>query len=108
MAARLFIRVHAVPHLVRIEVAAVHRDERSRIGVEDAGNEALAHQHALAVAAIRIEAVADDGLAVAEYVRDDGHQAQGHLAEIDIGVADGGRDGDGLFADFNDFHAGLL
>jgi hypothetical protein len=60
-----------------------------RIGFQDARDEALAHQAALAVAAIRVEAVADDRLAVADHVGDHGHQAQRHLAEVDVGVADG-------------------
>ena len=105
MAARLFVGEHAVPDLVRIEIGAGVVDQRGRIGFQDARDEALAHQHALAVAAVRVEAVADDRLAVADDVGDDGHQAQRHLAEIDVGVADGGTDGDGFFADVDDFHA---
>ena len=38
----------------------------------------------------------------------DRDQAQRHLAEVDVGVADGRADGDGLFADFDDLHGGLL
>ena len=60
------------------------------------GGEALADQAALAVAAVGVEAVADDRLAVAHDVGDHGDEARGHLAEIDVGVAD--RRGDRLVA----------
>ena len=78
------------------------------VGFQDARDEALAHQLALAVAAVGVEAVADHRLAVADHVGDDGHEAQRHLAEVDVGVADGRADGDGLLADFDDLHGGLL
>src|SRR5450830_993654 len=58
----------------------------------------------LAGSAVGIEAVADHRLAIADDVGDHCHQAQRHLAEVDIGVADGGADRDGFFADFNDAH----
>jgi hypothetical protein len=61
---------------VRIEIGAVVVQQRQRIGFEDARDEALAHQLALAIAAIRVEAVAHDRLAIADHVGDDGHQAQ--------------------------------
>jgi len=88
----------------RLSPASSCVHERSGIGFEDARNEALAHQLALAVAAVRIEAVAHHRLAVADHIGDDGDQTQRHLAEVDIRVADRGTDRNGLFADFNDSH----
>ena len=37
-----------------------------------------------------------------------GHQAQCHLAEVDVGVADGRADGDGLLANLDDLHGACL
>jgi hypothetical protein len=48
-------------------------------GFEDAVAEALADQAALAVAAVRVEAVADDAPSVAHHVGDNGDEARGHL-----------------------------
>nr|GEU28409.1 hypothetical protein [Tanacetum cinerariifolium] len=104
VAARLFVGEHAVPDLVRIEVGAGVVDQAGGIGFQDARNEPLAHQRALAVAAVGVEAVADYRLAVADDVGHHGDQAQCHFAEIDVGVADGGTDRYGFFADLNDFH----
>jgi hypothetical protein len=108
VAARLLIDEHAVPDLVRVQVLARDVQQRVGLGGKHARDESFAHQRALAVAAIGIEAVADHGLAIANHVSDYGHQAQRHLAEVDIGVADGRADGLGLFADFDDLHGSLL
>ena len=108
VAARLLVGEHRVPDLVRVEVVAAWRPPASRgVGFQQARDEALAHQLALAVAAVGVEAVADHRLAVADHVGDDGHEAQRHLAEVDVGVADGRADGDGLLADFDDLHGWL-
>jgi phosphopantothenoylcysteine decarboxylase/phosphopantothenate--cysteine ligase len=74
---------------------------------QHARNEAFAHQFALAVATIGVEAVANHRLAVAEHVGDHRDQAQRHLAEVDVGVADRAGDGNGLFANLDDLHAVL-
>jgi hypothetical protein len=55
-----------LPDPVRIEVRSALVDERLRRGLEHARDEPLAHQRALAVAAVRVEAVAHDALAVAD------------------------------------------
>lgn len=104
---RLFVREHGVPDLVRVQVLAAVVDQRVGVGLHHARDEALAHELALTVAAVGVEAVADHRFAVADHVGDHGHQAQRHLAEVDVGVADGRADGQGFFSDFNDFHEGL-
>jgi hypothetical protein len=104
VAAGLLVDHHARPDLVRVEVLAGLVDERRGLGLEQARQEALANQPALAVAAVRVEAVADDRLAVANHVGDHGHQAQRHLGEVDVGVADVRLDGAGGFEDVDDLH----
>src|SRR5690606_13581171 len=73
-------------------------------GLQHTRHKAFAHQVALAVAAVGVEAVADDRFAVADDVGDDGHKAQCHLREIDVGVADVRLDRAGGFEDVDDFH----
>ncbi|MCY1530420.1 hypothetical protein D9M68_656050 [compost metagenome] len=104
----LLVGEHGVPDLVRIEVVAAVVDQGRRVGFHHARDEALAHQLALAIAAVRVETVAHHRLAVADHVGDHGHEAQRHLAKVDVGIADGGTDGDGLLTDFNDLQGGLL
>lgn len=105
VATGLLVDEHRRPDLVGIEVVAGVVDQRGRGGLEQARDEALAHQLALTVTAVRVEAVADHRLAVANDVRDDRDETQGHFAEVDVGVPDRGTDRNGFFADFNDSHA---
>src|SRR5581483_5143062 len=109
MAARLLVRLQHGPDLVRIEVVATGIEKRLRIGLEHAAAKALADETALAVAAVGIEAVADDRLAVAHDAGDHRDQARGHLGEVDIGVADGRGDrlGDLTQVDDTDAHSRL-
>jgi hypothetical protein len=92
---------------VRIEVVAGIVDERGGIGFENARNETLAHQLALAVAAVGIEAVTHDRLSVTDDIRHNGDETQRHLAEVNVGIPDRGTDRNGFFADFNDSHDGV-
>src|SRR4051794_4633685 len=92
VATRLLVGHHRAPDLVRVEIVAGSVQQRFRIGLQDARGKALADQAALAVAAVGVKAVADDALAVAHDVGDDGNEARRHLGEIDIGVADRRRD----------------
>jgi len=102
VAARLLVPEHGGPDRVRVEVLAAGVDQVVGGRLEDVRNEALAHHAALAVAAVRVEAVAHHRLAIADDVGDDGHEAEVHLAKVDIGVADGGADGDGLLTNLDD------
>jgi len=102
MAARLFVRHHCRPHLIGVEIIAVLVEQRFRIGFLDAGRKPFADQAALPVAAVRIEAVADHPPAIAHRVGDHRDQACRHLAEIDIGIADGRGDRLCDFADVDD------
>src|SRR5450631_1080615 len=108
MAAGLFVGEHARPDAMRVEVVAALGPERGGIGLEDARDEALAHEHALPVAAVGIESVSDDPGAIANDVGDDGDQAQRLLAEIDVRVADWRGDRERLFPDLEDLHPPIL
>ncbi|MGX1015227.1 hypothetical protein AB7M69_009584 [Bradyrhizobium japonicum] len=88
MAARLLVGHHRGPDLVGVETVSGRIQQRLRIGLQDARGKALADQAALPVAAVGVEAVSDDALAVADDVSDDGDEARRHLGEVDIGVAD--------------------
>jgi hypothetical protein len=57
-------------------------------GLGQARQEAFAHQRALPIPPIGIEAVANHRLAVAHHIGDDGDHRTGHLREVDIGVGD--------------------
>ena len=88
MTARLLVHHHRGPDAEGIEVIVRRVDQRIGRGRQEARDEALAQECALAITAIGIEAVADDALAVADDVGDDGHDRRGHLREVDIGVGD--------------------
>jgi hypothetical protein len=88
MAAGLFVAHHRAPDLVGVEVVTGRIKQRCGIGFEDARREPLPDQAALAVSSIGVETVADHRFAVALEVGDDGDEAGGHLAEIDVGIAD--------------------
>jgi hypothetical protein len=82
--------------------------QRCGVGFAQARQEALAHQLPLAVPAVRVEAVADDRLAIADHVGDDRNQAQRHLAEVNVRIADGRTDRKRFLADVDDLHGWLL
>src|SRR5215212_336558 len=106
--AGLLVRHHGRPDLGRVDVVAGVVHQALGVRFEDAVAEALADQPALAVAAVGVEAVADDRPAVAHHVGDHGHEARRHLAEIDIGVADGRGDRLRDLADFDNAHWAYL
>ena len=107
MAAGLLVLHQGRPDAVGIEVVAGVVEEGCGIGFEEARHEALADETALAVAAVGVESIADDGPAVAYDVGDDGDQRAGHLGEVDVGVRNGGCDGCGYFPNVDDAHVGL-
>ena len=108
VAAGLLVLHHRGPDLVRIKVIAALVEQALGSGLQDAVAEALADQATLAVAAVRVEAVADDATPVANHVGHHGNQARGHLREVDIGVADRRCDRLGDFADVDDAHGNSL
>ena len=95
------------PHAVGVEHAPLVEQRLGR-GTEQPGDEALAQQRALAVPPVGVEAVADHGAPVALLVGDDRDEAERHPAEVDVGVADRRADREGLLADVDDPHCGLL
>ena len=102
MAAGLFIAHHRGPNPVRIEVCPGIIQQAFRLCFKNPVGEALADQAALTVAAVRVEAVADDTPAVAHRIGDNGNKARRHLGEIDIGIADWRRDRLRDFTNFED------
>jgi hypothetical protein len=102
MTAGLLIRHHCGPDAVRIEIVASRIEQRRRIGLEQSGRETLSDQPTMTVASIRIEAATDNAPSFALDVGDDGDQTGRHLREVDIRVANRGRDGPGDLADVDD------
>ncbi|MNV92947.1 hypothetical protein D3C71_1875840 [compost metagenome] len=92
---------------MRIEVGAGVVDQAVRVCLQDAVLEPFADQAALAITAVRVEAIADDATAVLDNIGDDGDEAGCHLREVDIGIADGRSDGLSDFADVDDTHLNL-
>jgi hypothetical protein len=84
---------------MRIEIGAFVVEQALRIGLDDTIAEAFPDQAALTIAAVRIEAVANDATPVAHDIRHDSDEARRHLRKVDVGVPD--RRGDRL-GDFND------
>ena len=73
-------------------------------GLTQARGKALADEPTLAVAAIRVESVAYDRLAVADHVGDHGYHRAGHFRKIDVGVGNRRGDRHGFFSDLGDSH----
>jgi hypothetical protein len=86
---------------VRIQIIPGVVGEAVRRCIQNARDDAFAHQRALTVAAVRVEAVANDGFSVADYVRHHRDETERHLGEIDVGVGDGRRDRSGALPDLN-------
>ena len=101
---------HAGEHLRGIEVAAARVEQRVRRRGLDARDEAGAHLRAAGVAAGGVEGEADDRLAVADDVGDDGDHRGRHFGEVESGVAEVRLQRDRGFADIDDTHGltGLL
>jgi hypothetical protein len=101
--ARLLVEHHRLPDPPGVEHAAVV-DHPLGIGLEQPREDPLAQQRALPVPPVGVEAVADHGTAVPDHVGDDGDEAERHLAEVDVGVADGGADRVCALSDVDDPH----
>ena len=104
VAARLLVLHQGAPDAVRIEVVARIVQQRCGVGFAETRCEAFPDESTLAVAAVGVESIADDGASVAHLVGDDGDQGQRHLREVDVRIRDGGCDGQGYFPDVNDTH----
>jgi len=101
---RLLVRHHDIPDAKGVQVAPFRADQFFGVGRHDPGDEPLAEQRALGITAVRIEAVAHHGLPVPDHVRGQDQHRNGHLAEVDVGVADLRGDGYGFFPDVYDAH----
>src|SRR3546814_6382997 len=77
MAARLLVGHHPGPDAERVEIVARLVQQAVGRGLQHPRHDALAHQAALAIAAVGIEAETDHRLAVALHVGDDGHPRAG-------------------------------
>ena len=92
MATGLLIAHHGFPDLVGAKDASSVK-QCVRFCLQRAWNEPLTHQCTLTIAPIRIEAITNNRLAVADDVGHDGDQTQRHLGKIDVRVTDIGFDG---------------
>ena len=92
MAAGLLVTHHGFPDFMRTKNASII-EQCVRLGLQRAWNEPLTHQGTLTIAPIRIEAITNNRLAVADDVGHDGDQTQRHLGKIDVRVTDIGFDG---------------
>jgi hypothetical protein len=92
------------PGFLGIEVGAFGIQKRSRRGAKQTRNNALAQDALLRIAAVRMKAVADDRLTVADNVGMNGDGGYRHLSEADERVADIGANRDNRIADFSDLH----
>ena len=108
MPAGFFVGHQGFPDGERIEVIVLMIDQSFRVGFGDPRQKAIAHQRALTVATVGVEAVTDDRFAVANHVRNDRDDRAGHLRKVDVGIGDRGSDGDGFFTDIDDTHDGFL
>jgi hypothetical protein len=104
IAADLLALVHRGEDFCRIDVVAGVVEQRFRICLQDARDEALAHLIAAGVAAGRVEREADHRLAVAHHIGDHGDHRGGHLGEIEARVLQVGFERDRPLADVNDAH----
>jgi hypothetical protein len=98
---------HGGPDAERVEVFPGVVEQVLRIGRE-AGQQPLAHQRALAVAAIGVEAVAHHGRAITHHVGHHCDDRAGHLREVDKGVGDRRSDRDRPLSDVDDAHRQIL
>src|SRR5205085_876739 len=89
-------------HLVWIEVLAGVVHQRFRLRFEDSRPYALTNERALPIAAVGIEPVANDRLAVSNDIGHDRDQAQGHLGKVDVRVSDWRRNRLRHFANVHD------
>ena len=104
MASRLLVAHQRAPDAVGIEIVAGVVEQRRGVCFAQARDEALANEAALAVAAVGVESIADDGPALADDVSYDGDQRQGHLGEVDVGICNRGGDWQRHLANVNDTH----
>ena len=105
MSARLLVGHHASPNFRGVEIFAARIDEAGRFGFEYPRPKPFTNQAALAISSVGIESVSHHRLAVADYVGYDRDQAQRHLREIDIRVADRRSDRLGDLAHIHNPHA---
>ncbi len=103
--AGLLVAHHHVGDRDRVDQAGVGVEElRLRIRVEP-GQQPPGEQLGLGVAAVGVEAVADNRLTVDDGVAGDRHHRHRHLGEVDDGVADAGVERDLGDSDVGDAHA---
>src|SRR6267154_4195994 len=87
MSSRFLVPHDRVPDSHRIQVFAAFVDQRFRVCRFKPRNKAIAEQPAGRVSAVRIESETDHRPALTHHIRDQRKGTNGHLAEINIGVA---------------------
>ena len=103
---RLLVPHEGGPDAERVQVVVGLVDEGPRVGLEEAREEALPQEGALAVPTVRVEPVPDHPATVADDVGHERDDRAGHPREVDVGVGDRRRDRDGLLVQLDDPHAG--
>nr|WP_268256705.1 hypothetical protein [Streptomyces sulfonofaciens] len=101
--AGLLVARHHLPRPGGIQLAPLVQEVLGG-GGEQPGDDAPAQDLARAVAAVRVEAVADDRLPVTDDITDDRHDRAVHRAEVDPCVADRRADRDGALVHGGDLH----
>src|SRR6267154_2571256 len=104
MSSRFLVSHDRVPDSHRIQVFAAFVDQRFRICGFKPRNKAIAKQPAGRVSAVRIESETDHRPALTHHIRDQRKDTNGHLAEINVGVANFRFDGYYRLADVYDPH----
>ena len=87
VAARLFVVHHRGPDAVRVKVGAGIIQQTLRFSLQNARRKAFANKSALAVAPVRVKAVADHAFAISKRIGYHRHQAGRHFGKVDVGVA---------------------
>jgi hypothetical protein len=108
VAAGFFPLHHDGENLCRVEILLCLVEQGSRIGLQDAWDEACAHRSATGVAAGRVEGETDDWAAVAHDIGDDRHDRSRHFGKIEARIPDVGLEWDRAFANVDDTHVGFI
>jgi hypothetical protein len=101
---RLLVPHERLPDAVGIEVLPVFLQEGCGGGLSQPGSEAFPDQATLAIPAVGVESIANDGAAFANHVGHHSDEGARHFGKVDVGIRDGGRDGERYLPDVCDAH----
>ena len=104
MAAGLLVAHENVPDASGIQVVGGVVEQRISFRCTKARDKAVAQEAAGSVTSVGIKAEADHGFAITNHVGDEGKHADGHLAEINEGVANRRFNRHDRFANVDNLH----